>query len=131
MPAVRLGYKGVPPSSEQVAAYVHLTENDQAIRDAMLQDILDDYPQWRNDYGIDDEWMPEVTQPEEFRSLLLLWEVSISGDAKEGVAYVYFNLLPNWDIEHGMGAVVHKDRVVAVGDHDSIWDAIEQDMKAK
>ena len=130
LPAVRLGYRGVPPSPEQVAAYVYLTENEKTVQDALLRAILGSYSQWQQNYGGDAEYMPDVTHREQFQSLLLLWDVSISCDAKEGYAYVYFSLLPNWDIEHGMGALLPKDRVVAVGDHDSIWDAAERDRES-
>lgn len=129
MPAVRLGYKGVPPSAEQVAAYVYLTENEKEVQDAVLQAILNAYPQWQEDWGGDAEYMPDVTRTEQFQSLLLLWDLSIIGNPKSGHAYIYLGLLPNWDIEHGMGVILHKNRVVAVGDHDSIWDATERDKE--
>ena len=130
MPAVRLGYRGVPPSLEQVAAYVYLTDNDRKVRDAVLQAILDNYSQWQADFGGDYEYMPDVTHLEDLHSLLQLRELSINSAAKEGYAYVYFSLDPNWDIEHGLAAITHKNRVVAVGDHDSIWQVIERDAEA-
>lgn len=122
MPSERVGYRGVPPTPEQVTAYVYLTENDKTVRDAVLQAILDVYPQWQQEYGGEAEYMPDVTELEQFQSLLLLRDVAIGNDVKEDCAVVYFSFDPNWDIEHGMGAVIHKNSVLAVGDHDSIWD---------
>ena len=128
LPAVMLGYKGVPPSPEQIAAYVYLIENQKLVQDSLLQAILDVYPQWQKNWGGDPEYMPDVTSLEQFEFLLMLWSVSINTTAKEGYAYVYLSLLPNWDIEHGLGAIMHKNRVVAVGDHDSIWEADQRDL---
>jgi hypothetical protein len=131
LPEVRLGYKGVPPSPSQVAAYMYLTQNEKAVQESLLRSILDKYPQWQQDYGVGPDFMPDVTHWEQFQSLLVLWDISISCENRDECAYIYLNLLPNWDIEHGLGAVLHQDRVVDVGDHDSIWNAIERDQKSK
>ncbi len=130
MPIVRLGYQGVPPSPEQAAAYVYLVENDKVVQNALLQAILDVYPEWQAEWGGDLEYMPDVNHVREFQSLLILWDLSILNDVKEGYAYVYFNLIPNWDVEHGLGAILHKDRVVAVDNHDSLYKVIERDIES-
>ena len=122
MPSERVGYRGIPPSPEEVATYLYLTENEQTIRDAVLQAILDVYPQWQEDYGGDAENIPDVTELGQFQSLLLLRGVSILRGAKEGDSAIYLDFDPNWDVEHGIGAVLHKDRVLAVGNHDLVSD---------
>jgi hypothetical protein len=128
-PAVQLGFRGFAPSPEQVAATAYLIENEQAVQDLVLGSILENYREWQQEYMGDDEYMPDVTKAEQLQSLLLLWEVSIPNEAKDGYAYVVLSLLPNWDIEHGIGALLHRDRVVFVGDHDSLGDAWRQERE--
>ncbi len=44
------------------------------------------------------------------------------GIAKKGVAYFGLELGCTWDEEHGAGVVLHKCRVVAVGQADTSFD---------
>jgi hypothetical protein len=130
LPAVMLDYRGVSPSPEQVAAYAYLIEKEEDVQNAALQSISDHYPQWQEDYGVDEELMPNVINQEQFQSLIQLQNVFITSEAKEGYAYLYLSFDPLWDTEHGIGAVLHKDRVVAIGDHGSIWDAAQKDRES-
>lgn len=128
-PLIKLGYKGVPPSPEQIAACSYLIDNDQRVRDAVLQAAFDNYMAWQENYGSDPEYMPNVTELKQFKSLLMLWDVSIGGTSKDGFAYVYFSLIPEWDPEHGLAAVLYKDQVIAIGDHDTVNDVVLQDAE--
>jgi len=109
-----------PPTPAQIAAYQYLVENDERVRDAVLQAMFEQYPQWQQDYGADKELMPDVTHPMQFKSLVKLWSVSIGSKEMDGFAEVNLGLLPNWDIEHGMGAILIKDHVIAIGDYESL-----------
>jgi hypothetical protein len=116
--------EATPPTSEQIAAYRYLLDHDTAIREAVLTALLEAYPGMQDEYGFDedDELMPAVEQPGQFRELVGLSEVHILPVARDGVAYIGFEFGCTWDDEHGLGFMTHKDRVLEVGGADTSFD---------
>jgi len=111
-----------PPAPAQAAAYLHLVEHQEEIRDAILKSVLRNY---------DGDQMPDLQDPEELRPLIGLSGVNIFTVAKDGIAYVGFEFRCTWEEEHGLGAMTHAGRVVGVGHADMgilEWIA-EQDAK--
>lgn len=106
----------LPP--EHRAALEHLLQNEDAIRDAILEVLLSQYPQWQSNYGYEDELkylMPDVTSVNDFRSLLQLSGVYLLSEARDGMAYVGLSFNCTWDVEHDFGALTHQGRVVDLG----------------
>ena len=116
--------KQSPPSPEQAAAYRYLIAYQQRIRDSMLEAIFDEYPDYRASYiaGYDldesDETLPVLDRPEQLKDLIGLSSVLIHPVVREGVAYVGYEFGCAWEEEHGLGAMMHQDRVVTVGQAD-------------
>jgi hypothetical protein len=123
----------VPPSPAQVKAFQQLLDQQTQIRDAMLAALLAHYDEVRPDYEefLGDEFeelMPEVTEPAEFRELIGLGNVFVLATEKDGLAYLGYELGCTWDIEHGIGFLLHGQRVVDVGGADTAflgWNAEE------
>lgn len=133
------GEKETPPSPEQAAAYRYLIDHQLAIRDTILQAVFDEYPDYRTayieDFDLDesDETLPVLDRPEQLKDLIGLSEVLIHPVVLEGVAYVGYEFGCVWEEEHGLGAMVHQDRVVTVGHADTAileWIA-ERDAKRR
>jgi hypothetical protein len=118
------GQKQTPPSPEQAAAYRDLVARQRAIRGSILQAIFHEYPDYRAsyiaDYDLDesDETVPVLDRPEQLKDLIGLSGVLIHPVIREGVAYVGYEFGCVWEEEHGLGAMVHQDRVVTVGHAD-------------
>jgi len=111
------------PSNEQIAAYQHLIERQEPIRDSLLQAILAEYPTWREEYADSsaedaEEVMPDIQRPEQLKELIGLGIVHIHTVAKDGIAYVGYEFGSNWEEEHGLGAMTHAGRVVNIGSAD-------------
>jgi hypothetical protein len=120
----------VAPSSEQIAAYQFLKQNDAVIAEAALKAIFDRYPEWKESYGYDDEeaaeLMPALAAPEDLRRLVGLGTAHILNIAKDGHAYYGLELGCSWDDEHGVGVLFQKGRVIDVGQADTsfnVWPA--------
>ena len=111
------------PSSEQVAAYRHLIEHQELVRDAILQAVFDKYGQWQEEYDYDEEeaakYMPDIEQPSQFKALIGLSTVRIFKAFKAGVAYAGFGFGCTWDDEHALGIMTHIGRVVEIGGADT------------
>lgn len=126
----------LPPSPEQIAAIDFIRENPQAVRSAMFAAVEKAYEEMKEAYGFDPddashrEWFPEVTEPEEYARVFDVGFLFLLDNALDGVAYVGLECGCTWDDEHGLGIVLHRDRVIAVGQADTAfngWEA-EDDM---
>ena len=128
--------KQVSPSSQQAAAYQHLIEQQEAIRDAILQIIFTNYHQWQEEYSYKDEdieeFMPNIERIDQLKPLMGLSTARIFSISKNDLAYVGFEFGCTWDDEHGLGVMTHGNRVVEVGGADTAileWIA-EKDAKS-
>ena len=79
-----------PPLPEQTAAYQHLLDQEEAIRNSILQAVFAAYPGLQKTYGYADEdaeeLMPDLGQPSDLSALIGLANVHILNVASQGVA---------------------------------------------
>ncbi len=114
-----------PPSAEQAAAYRYLQSRQDAIRDAVLHHLFGEYPGLRQKFEAFlepedlDEVMPSIESPHELRALIGLASVLFHDVAKDDIGYVGLELGCTWDMEHGLGVMLHQSRIVAFGGADS------------
>ena len=104
-------------SRAQQAAYLALLENGALLRDAILAELLQLYPQWQSLYSYEEdeaELMPNVAASDDFKPLIGLSIVHILTMEQAGLAYVGFEFGCTWD-EHGLGALTHGHRVLQLG----------------
>jgi len=55
--------------------------------------------------------MPGICVPQELSELLELQNIYILGGAKVGFEFSY-----SWDMEHGLGVMTRKDKVINIGE---------------
>lgn len=130
---VRVGSPQSPPRAEQTAAYEFLSNCGAATRDAILAAVFAEYPTFRADYldCFDEDGenfadiaagVPELTAPDRLRALMGLGNVFVLDVARDGVAYVGFEFGCEWESEHGLGVLMHKDRVIEIGQAPTAFD---------
>ena len=128
---------GSEPTDEQARAFQHLLHHEEAMRDAVLSGIFEDYPSWRASYygaQISDdggktyrsasefpdmyrpENMPEISQPRDLMRLIRPHTIHVLSEAKDGLTEVGFEFACKWDEEHGLGVLTHRTQVIRVGD---------------
>ena len=111
------------PTSQQIAAYQHLIDNQEIIQDAILKSVFEIYPQWQEDFGYEDdekeEYMPDLADANDLRNLIGLSNIHLHREYKDGVSYIGFEFGCMWDDEHGLGAMMHMGRVVDIGGADA------------
>jgi hypothetical protein len=93
------------PSAEQEAAYRHLLENEETLAETVLNTLL----------GSLREADPssEIKTSQEVVKASQLTSVEIAREHHHGMAYLVFHVDCNWEMEHGMNVVYHKDRPAA------------------
>jgi hypothetical protein len=105
-----------PPSREQENALMYLFEHDEAICNAVVAAIFEEYPailQKLLGAGfLAESEMPDLERPEQLKSHIGLSAVHVLQVAKSDLAYVGFELGCTWDEEHGLGVMMHQGRIV-------------------
>lgn len=99
-------------SQAQYNAIQYLAVNSELVRDSLLNSLFDDYS---NKVSIYKELMPQVTEIGDYKNHLGLSFLHIMDNENDDFAYYGFELECSWDIEHGVGVMMHKDRVIKVG----------------
>ena len=63
--------------------------------------------------------MLNVKSQDDFRNLIGLHSVNVHPLQKDGMPYIGFELGCTWDPEHGLGVLMHGNRVVEIGGADT------------
>jgi hypothetical protein len=104
------------PSAAQVNAFRYLLEHQEAIRNALVAAIFEVYPEIRRDRladgYIEESQMPQLERPEQLKSSVGLSTVHVLPAVKNELAYLGFEFGCTWDEEHGLGAIMHQDRLL-------------------
>lgn len=118
----------IPPAPEQVAAYRHLKDRDKQIMVNVLEALLKDFRKllkegyFPENEDENDETVPRIDTIKDLRRHVGLGTLHVLDLAKGGYAYFGLELGCTWDEEHGAGVLLHKSRVVAVGQADVSFD---------
>lgn len=104
----------------QVNAIEFLINHSDKIRDALLTGLLDELSNLKE---VDDDLTPDISGIEDMKKVIRLSYLHVMSSDKDDFAYVGFELDCEWDEEHGIGVIMHKDRIVKIGQaeitHDS------------
>lgn len=93
-------------------------------------EIFDDYAE----FAVEEQLvMPVAKEPADLRELISLTEVSVHPVEHERRQYVGYEFNCTWESEHGLGVLMHGDRVVRVGEADNaftLW-MVQEDLEAQ
>ncbi len=126
-PVIIEASSGAGPSAEQERAFQELVANEAAVVGVAMKAIFDDYCRSR---VADPAWFkiyPPIQTTGALKRMLRCTGIRVSEYHRHGLAYVGFLFHCLWDEEHGLGVLFHKDRVIAVGDHESASNVAEAD----
>lgn len=108
------------PTQIQSEALRYHLENGERIVSAVLTALQPYYDEMRPRYleFLGDEaerLMPPVSDSQQLRPLIEFGHVHVHPWAKSGVGYVGLQFGCTWDQEHGLGVLLHRNRVVDIG----------------
>ena len=107
-------------SPAQVAGIQYLVEHSEIVKVSLLRGLLSMFPIWNEIY---EEYLPDVSDIGKFKDVIGLSYLHVLSAEKDGFAYIGFELGCTWDEEHGAGVLMHKDRVVEVGQADTSFNS--------
>jgi hypothetical protein len=129
---------GEKPATRSTAienALSNLLEHAPTQQQIILDKLLVEYAKWQPDYGYSPEdaknFMPDVQSIDSFKNLITLSQIHILNVALDGVAYLGYEFECEWDVEHGMGCMFHKNRLIQIGMAECSFQAFraEQDIE--
>jgi len=122
------------PTEEQINSINFLIENPEKIQRTLFKALEIEYPKLKEQYGYVEEeedsrkWFPEVKSLDEFRKVFGVGNLFVLMPQKENYSYVGLECGCTWDEEHGLGFLLHKDRLIKIGAADeafSTWEAFK------
>lgn len=107
------------PSASQGKALSYQLESGKRVISAFLAALRNYYKKWRPRFKdfLGDEFervMPAIKTDAELLPLIELQTIYIHPSESDGVAYVGLGFWCTWDVEHGLGAILHRDTVVEI-----------------
>ena len=103
-------------------AYEYLVTNQEKILRIILNSLLAEYSTMQEEYGYEDEeldeFMPNVDNIQKFKEIMKPKRVYILDVENDGMVYLGFHFTCSWDEDHDYGVMMHKERVVKIGDGD-------------
>lgn len=98
----------------------YLQENQERVLQNMLGELLKIYPELQKAYGYSEDYkkdfMPDLKTIKGFSGLLSPTVFYVTSVVKDDYPYIGFSFNCSWDNEHDLGFMIHKDRVVEIGD---------------
>lgn len=119
------------PLPQQTAAINYLLQNQHQVLASIYQKVQAEYPQLveayhacLTDYLIPYPDLPALNSPADLGRAIKLQYLLVDMMHKEGYAYVGFAGTCAWDEEHGVGFLMHKDRVIEFGGQDASFNSL-------
>lgn len=121
------------PLPEQINAINFLLNNSAQLKDNLITALHHYVPDLKSMYFHNDHseealnYFPSTSEPEKYAALFGVGTVHVLMHHKEDISYIGIECGCNWDEEHGLGFVVHKNEVISIGcadDSFSEWKAI-------
>lgn len=118
----------VGPSAQQQAAFRHLKENEAEIATAIVATLWRSYQEYLGMGAQPDSNLKthnDITKAAEVR------EIELSSKHHNGLAFVIVNVDCDWEPEHGMYVVYHRDKSAEWTNHDGPSDFLVSDEEVE
>ena len=121
----------VDPKQEQINAINYIIDNPKEIQKTLFKTLELEYPKLKEMYGYSEddedslEWFPKVQSIGDFRNVFGVGNMFVTIESKNGFSYVGLECRCTWDEEHGLGFLLHKNRLIKVGGADVAFNSWE------
>lgn len=129
------GRDNSPLQEDELLLVQWFLDNEARVSDAVKAAIFDVYPSLIAEYDLtaeeQAEVMPAVLERDGLQRLIGLYSVNVHQTRNGAEPYLGFEFGCTWDDEHGLGVLMHGNRVVEVGGADTailLW-MTEQDSQ--
>lgn len=116
------------PMDASEGALVNWAKDNQVDQKSpLLRAILEAYPDFRRNYFEDydieetEDDLPTIVAEADLAKVMELQEIYVHQISKDGLPYVGYKFSCRWDEEHGLGVLLHNNRVVEMGGGDTAF----------
>lgn len=115
------------PYPEQFAALEYFINHQDEIIKNVLNQILIELPDIIVNYDLQNDPKYQDLTPSKIKSLIGFSTLSIMIPFKDEISYIDLVGGCDWDEEHGLNVLIHKERIIKVSgiDGTSFWDALD------
>jgi len=117
------------PRVSQLNTIEFISQNAEIIKTSLLTSLPEYYGDVKGTFGISDSDQnpdfPDVKSISRFSELFSVNRVYILCAEKDDFAYYSLEGGCTWDEEHGIGFIVHKSRILCIGQADILYDSME------
>lgn len=106
------------PYPEQLNTLNFIFDNQESITKSIIDSTLSELEKIKINYGLEDEEEYQNLNEQKVKSLIGISSICIKIISKDGFSYFDITGGCNWDEEHGLNILFHKDRVVSFGSID-------------
>ncbi|MDF1697815.1 MAG: hypothetical protein P1U56_18350 [Saprospiraceae bacterium] len=104
------------PGQEQINAINFLIANQSELVHLITKEIWSQWDEIEDDHEYEQYTeAPKIQSPKDIEKIISVHSIYIDAFHKNGIAYIGIEGDCLWDEEHGIGLVIHKDRVVQFG----------------
>ncbi len=114
-----------PLSSNETELVKWVIDHQAAVHDAMLEKLFVEYPAMREqalDWFDKDEAkrvLPKVRFPEQLKDLVGISSINVHQIEQDGKPFVGVELGCTWEVEHGVGILLHGSKPLEIGGADT------------
>ena len=119
------GRDDAPLSEHEIAMVKWVVDNQAAVHDAMLEKLFEDYPAMREQarglFSKEEakKVLPKVRHPEQLKELVGISSINVHPIEQEGKPFIGVELGCTWEVEHGVGILMHGPEVLEIGGADT------------
>jgi hypothetical protein len=102
-----------------------LIDNQDSVHDAMLERLFDEYPTMREQcldlFGKDEakRVLPKLRSPNQLKDIVGISSINVHQIEQDGRPFIGVELDCTWEIEHGVGILLHGDQPLEIGGADT------------
>jgi hypothetical protein len=117
------------PSSQQEEALDYLMANEEAVWQAVMAALLKSHREYRGEGRWSDRILkrPDIRSAQDVQQVSRLLRVTVERESRNGVSYLVFPVDADWEPEHGMNVVYHRDKGADWATTDVVTDLLDGD----
>jgi|SRR5579871_1220871 len=121
-----------PLSDHEVRLVEWVINNQDAIHHSMLEKLFEEYPSMREqalDWFDEDEAkkvLPKIRFPNQLKDIVGISSINVHKIEQDGKPFIGIELGCTWEIEHGVGILLHGEKALEIGGADTailLWRA--------
>jgi len=121
----------LPDAADEALVSWFLAHEPQ-VSASVQAELLSRWPDLMDDLAEDPDSLPPAPRSiEALRDWLMLTDITVHTQGRDGIPYLGYAFEAAHDIEHGLGVLMHGPRVVAIGFTDTAWceEAVRSDRE--